>query len=160
MTASPMATTDRYFRPGITKIYWVETIADYLDPTRSELDAGVDLSAEVAEIEGFMVTSENLETPDFGSRFNSKIPGAITADDSALVTYADSTSADIRAVLERDDSGYIVIMDEDDIAGNLMDVFPVRVSAVPKMRPRSDPAQIRVQFTVTRIPAENVTIPS
>lgn len=160
MPATPMAATTRYFRPGVTKIYWVEAIADKAAPTRAELDAGVDLSAEVAEIEGFMVTSETLETPDYGSRFNSKIPGAITADDSALITYADRTSADIRAVLDRDDNGFIVLLDEGDVVGQLMDVFPVRVSAVPKLRARSDPAQIRTQFTVTSEPAENVTIPS
>ncbi|MQB00554.1 MAG: hypothetical protein GEU78_09725 [Actinobacteria bacterium] len=160
MAATPMASTSRYFRPGTTVIYWVETISDKSAPTRIELDAGTDLSGEVAEIEGFEVVSETLETPDFGSRFASKIPGMITADDSALLTYADQTSADIRALLSRDDNGFIVIMDEGDVETQLMDVFPVRVSAVPKLRARSDPSQIRVQFTITSEPAENVEIPA
>lgn len=159
MPATPMAPTKRYFRPGITVIYWVETIVDKSAPTRLELDAGTDLSAEVAEIEGFQVTSETLETPDFGSRFASKIPGMITADDSALITYADNASDDIRVVLNRDDAGFVVIMDEGDTSTNLMDIFPARVAAVPKLRARSDPAQIRVQFTITSEPAENVAIP-
>lgn len=160
MVATPMAATSRYFRPGTTKVYWVVSIADKTAPARTELDAGTDLSAEIMEIEGFQVVSNTLDTPDFGSRFTSKIPADIVADDSALNTYADSTSVDIRSVLARDDDGFVVIMDEGDIVGHLMDVFPARVSATPKLRARSDPAQIRAQFTVTSEPAENVTIPA
>lgn len=160
MVATPMAATSRYFRPGVTVIYIVDTIADINAPTRVELDAGTDVSGEVMEIEGFQVVSNTLDTPDFGSRFTSKIPSDIVADDSALLTYADSTSVDIRSVIARDDDTFVVIMDEGDTAGLLMDVFPVRVSATPKLRARSDPAQIRAQFTVTSEPAENVTIPS
>lgn len=160
MVATPMAATSRYFRPGITKIYIVDTIADKTAPTRVELDSGTDVSAETMEIEGFQVTSNTLDTPDYGSRFTSKIPSDVVADDSALVTYADSTSVDIRTVIARDDNVFVVIMDEGDTAGLLMDVFPVRVSATPKLRARADPAQIRAQFTVTSEPAENVTIPA
>lgn len=159
MPATPMAPTVRYFRPGVTKILWVEVITNYLAPTRTQINAGVDLSAEVAEINGFQVTSGSVDTPDFGSRFTSKIPGTITADDSALITYADITSVDIRTVLARDDNGFIIIMDEGDVATRLMDVYPVRVASTPKLRPREDPARIQVDFTITRVPAENVPIP-
>jgi hypothetical protein len=158
-----MAPTKRYFRPGVTKILWsagASSLADYTAPTRVEIDACVDLSAEVAEIEGFQVTSNTLDTPDFGSRFNSKIPSDIVSDDSALNTYADNASVDVRSVLQRNDDGYVIIMDEGDTAGLLMDVFPTRVAATPKLRSRSDPAMIRAQFTVTREPAENATIPA
>lgn len=160
MVATPMAATSRYFRPGVTKILWVETIADKTAVTRTEIDAGTDLSGEVMEIEGFVVTSNTLDTPDFGSRFTSKIPSDIVADDSALVTYADFTSVDIRAVLARDDNGFVIIMDEGDVPTQLMDVFPARVAATPKLRARSDPAQIRVQITVTSEPSENQAIPA
>lgn len=160
MAATPMAATSRYFRPGVTKVYWVETLTDYENPTRSELDAGTDLSAEVAEINGFQVTSASVDTPDLGSRFTAKIPGAITADDSSLVTYADTTSVDIRSVLVRDDNGFVVIMDEGDIVGQLMDVYPARVASTPKLRAREDPARIQADFTITKVPAENITIPS
>lgn len=160
MAATPMAATSRYFRPGVTKIYIVDTIADKNAPTRLELDAGTDVSAEVMEIEGFQVTSNTLDTPDYGSRFSSKIPSDIVADDSALVTYADSTSVDIRSIVARDQNTHVVIMDEGDTTGLLMDVFPVRVSATPKLRTRTDPATIRAAFTVTSEPAENVSIPA
>lgn len=160
MVATPMAATSRYFRPGVTKIYIVDDIADIDSPTRAELDAGTDVSGEVMEIEGFQVTSNTLDTPDFGSRFTSKIPSDVVADDSALMTYADSTSVDIRTVVTRDQNTFVVIMDEGDEESLLMDVFPARVSATPKLRARSDPAQIRVQFTITSEPAENVAIPA
>lgn len=160
MAATPMAPTVRYFRPGTTKFLFADTVADKQSPTRAEIDAATDLSAEVAEINGFQVTSASADTPDFGGRFISKIPGDITADDSSLVTYADATSVDIRTVLTRDDAGFVIIMDEGDVPTQLMDVYPVRVASTPKLRPRSDPARIQVDFTITSEPAENVAIPA
>lgn len=160
MAATPMAATTRYFRPGTTVILWVDTIADKNAPTRVEIDAGTDLSAEVFQINGFQVSSAALPTPDFGSRFSSSIGGEITAPDSSLVTYADVTSVDIRTVISRDDNGFIVIMDEGDVATQLMDVYPVRVGSVGKLRPREDPARHQSDFFVTSEPAENVAIPA
>lgn len=160
MAAPLMAPTKRYFRPGTTQILIVDDIADINAPTRLEIDAGLDVSAEVADIEGFMVQANTLPTPDYGSKFASKIPSDTVAEDSALLTYADSTSVDIRSVVTRGQDTHVIFMDEGDTAGLLMDVFPVRVSATPKLRARAEPAQIRTQFTVTREPAENVTIPT
>lgn len=159
MVATPMAPTKRYFRPGTTKILIVDDIADIFAPLRSELDAGTDVSAETFDIEGFMVQSNTLPTEDFGSRFTGRIPSDIVSEDSALITYADTQSVDIRTVITRDQLTNVVFMDEGDVAGLLMDVFPVRVSATPKLRVRADPARIRAQFTVLRLPAENITIP-
>lgn len=162
MPATAIAPTRRYFRPGITKVIWVsgeEGLADYTSPTRTEIDDGVDLSAEVFEINGFQVESEAVDTPDFGARFVGNIPGNITVPDSNLVTYADRESADIRSELSRDDEGYLIFMDEGDIEDNLMDIFPARVRSMPKLRPRDDPARIQTDFSVDRIPAENVSIP-
>lgn len=160
MVATPMAVTKRYFRPGVTKIYIVDEIADIFAVTRTELDAGTDVTSENMEIEGFQVVSNTLPTPDYGSRFSGKIPSDIVSEDSALVQYADLTSVDIRSVVTRGLRTNVVIMDEGDTAGLLMDVFPTEVSAMPKLRARSDPAQIRAQFTILSLPSENQTIPS
>lgn len=159
MPATPIAAATRYFRRGFSKVYWVPTIGNKASPTRSELNAGTDLSNEIAEINGWEVTSDTVETPSLGSVFTSKIPSTTSADDSSLTLWASSTSTDVRTLLPRGTNGFIVWMDEGDTAGLLMDVFPVRVSAATKQRSLSDPAQIMVSFTVTSEPAENVTIP-
>jgi hypothetical protein len=160
MAATPITESTRYYRRGTTKVIWVPTIAAKASPTRVELDAGTDLSLEVGEVDGWQVTSEVTETPALGTRFTGKIDGPITADDSSLTMYASSDGADVRALLTRGTNGFIVWMDEGDVAAQEMDVFPVRVLSQAKIRALDDAAKIMVQFAVTSEPAENVEIPA
>lgn len=159
MVATPIAATSRYIPPGTTRYYWVTSIANYLSPTRAELNAGADLTAEVQAVSGFATSSDQQDTPDLGSRFVSKIPGRITADDSSITLYASSNSSDARTLMPRDSAGFVVIFPEGDITGQKMDVFPVKVTSVPKSRDVENPANMAFQYAITRIPAENVTIP-
>ncbi|MET9086166.1 hypothetical protein ABZX77_30545 [Streptomyces sp. NPDC004237] len=159
MVATPITATSRYIPPGTTRYYWVPTIATYTSPTRSELNAGSDLTAEVSAVNGFATNSDQQDTPDLGSRFTSKIPGRITADDSSITLYLSSTSSDVRTLLPRDTAGYVVIFPEGDTTGLKMDVFPVKVTGQPKSRDIENPSTITIQFAVTKIPAENVTVP-
>ncbi|MGW1498916.1 phage tail tube protein [Streptomyces mirabilis] len=159
MVATPIAATSRYIPPGTTHYYWVATIANYNSPSRSELNAGTDLTGEVMAVSGFATSSDQQDTPDLGSRFVPKIPGRITADDSSITMYASSTSSDARTLMPRDTAGYIVILPEGDITGQKMDVFPVKVTGVPKSRDIENPANMVFQYAITKIPAENVTIP-
>jgi hypothetical protein len=158
--ATPITKSKRYWRPGVSKCYFAETLADYHAVQRTELDTATDLTREIAGIEGWQTTSETLPTPDLGSRFVSKIPAAINADDSAINFYADSTSVDVRTLLPRDTTGFIIWLDEGDVEGQTMDVFPITVASAPKIRNLTDPAQIRIQFTVTDVPDEDQTIPA
>lgn len=159
MVATPIAATSRYIPPGTTHYYYVASISNKNAPTRPELDAGVDLTSEIADVSGFSTTSEQKETPDLGSRFVSKIPGRISADDSSITMYMSSTSSDVRTLLPRDTAGFIVAFSEGDVAGRKMDVFPIKVSAQPKKRDIEDVATIEIQFSITSVPAENVTVP-
>ncbi|MEU8906964.1 hypothetical protein [Streptomyces mirabilis] len=159
MVATPIAATSRYIPPGTTHYYWVATIANYNSPSRSELNAGTDLTGEVMAVSGFATSSDQQDTPDLGSRFVPKIPGRITADDSSITMYSSSNSSDARTLMPRDTAGYVVIFPEGDITGQKMDVFPVKVTGVPKSRDIENPANMVFQYAITKIPAENVTIP-
>ena len=57
MTATPISATVRYIPEGVTHFYWVTTMASYLTPTLAELDAGVDLTPEVAAAGNWGTTS-------------------------------------------------------------------------------------------------------
>lgn len=160
MPATPIASSVRYYRRGLTNVSWVPTIVSKASPTRAELDAGTELSVEVGATEGWQIVSAVVETPTLGSKFNSKIDGAISADDSSLTLYASQTGTDVRDLLTRGTNGFIVWMDEGDTAGRKMDVFPVRVLSQGKLREMEEAAQVQVQFAVTSEPAENVTIPA
>ncbi len=102
-----------------------------------------------------------MQTPDLATRFTSSIPGRSTAEESAITFYADREGEDVRELLPRDTQGYVVIMDHGDQAGLPVDVYPVRVASVGKMRSvGEEAARLEVQFSILSAPAENVTIPA
>jgi hypothetical protein len=161
MAPTPLTATVRYIPPGTRKVYWLTTIASYTTAiTRAEINAGIDLTNEIASMSGFTVNSASTDTPDLSTRFTAKIPGRITADDSSISFYASSTSADVRTVLPRDTAGFVVILPEGDVPTQKMDCFPAKVSSTAVDTAMEDPAQVNVQFTVTRIPALNLVIPA
>jgi hypothetical protein len=162
MAAPEITASVRYFDPETTKCVYLPTIAaTNLVPTRAEINAGTDLSPEIAEVSGFTVTSEEINTPDMGSRFTSKIPGRTSAEDSSITFYADESGNDVRTVLPRDTTGYILWADGGDVAGNKGQVFPIRVRSVGQLRSVGDEAhRVQTQFSITSEPNEDVTIPA
>ncbi|MBO4272382.1 hypothetical protein [Microbispora triticiradicis] len=160
MVATPIAQETRFFNPETSKLYWCPSIANKAAPTRAELNAGTDVSRAVADVNGWQVSSEMIDVPDMGTRFVSKIPGRISANDSSVTFYMDRAGIDARTVMPRDATGYMVWLDGGDVAGRKMDVYPVQVSSHGKSRSvGSEPARITIQFAITSEPAENVTIP-
>lgn len=161
MAASEIVASTRHIGKGITKVYWVETIASFGAPTLAELNAGTDLSPQVMELEGFNVTGETVETPNFKDTFTPTIPGSTTADDSSLTMYADKGGNDVRGVLARGDSGYIVIFPGGVVTGYKMSVFPVRVTSVSITTSVDDePVTVNVGFAITEEPAEHLAVPA
>lgn len=161
MPATPIATVARYWPTGTTVWLWVPTSATYTAMTRAEINAGTNLSKQVAAVDGWTVSTDQIETPDVNSRFRSKIPGAINAEDSSLTIYADPSGVDARQLMPRDQAGYVVRMDAGDVAGRKMSVFPVKVSAQNKIMGTDDEAaRIEFQFTITDEPSEDQTIPA
>jgi len=159
MPPTPLTPTVRYIPPGTRKVYWVTTIATYTSPTRAELNAGIDLSAEVAAVTGFTVTSATTPTPDLSSRFTSEIPAAITAASCSLSIYATSTSSDVRTVLPRGTIGYVVMLWEGDVTGQRMDIFPATVTTSAVNGNMTAAELVDVSFSITKVPANNVLIP-
>lgn len=159
MPATPITPATRFFRPGTTKCYWVVSISNINSPTRTELNLGADVSKDVAEISGWMVSGQKIDTPDLNSRFVSNIPGLTSADESAITFYAGVDGADVRTLMPRDTAGNVVWMDGGDTTGRKMDVFPVRVLSVGKVRDMGAAARLTIQFAITSEPAENITIP-
>jgi hypothetical protein len=161
MAPTPLNVTNRYVPEGTRKIYWMPTIAGYLTgATRTEINAGIDLTNECTLVAGFTVASEALDVPDLSGRFTGTIPGRITAAASSLTFYADSGSNDVRTVLPRDTAGFVALLWEGDVAGRKYDIFPVKVSASFLMTDPNNPEQIEVDFTVTKVPAQNLTVPA
>ncbi|MCP2339162.1 phage tail tube protein [Actinomadura rupiterrae] len=161
MPATPITASSRYINPGTTKVYWATSIANKSAPTRAELNAAIDVTGELADNKGWMVSSDVVDAPTMDSRFTAKIPGRTDAKDSSLTFYADSTGSDARTLMPLDTNGFVIWLDGGDVTGRKCDVFPVRVASVGKERSTkgSDPATVPIEFAITAVPAQDVVIP-
>jgi hypothetical protein len=155
-----MPESTRFFQPEISIVLWVPTIANRDAPTRAELNAGIDITGEIADISGWLASAGYIDTPDFKRRFVARIGGRITAPDSSITFYGSQDGEDIRTILARGDRGNVVFMDGGDVPTQPMDVFPVDVASIGKQRSTSEQAfQIPVNFGITQPPSEDVPIP-
>lgn len=161
MSATPIAASTRHINKGVTKVVFATTVASVSAPTRANINAGTDLSDEIMELEGWNVESGSVGTPSLGSDFTGNIPGGTSAEDSSLTMYSDIGGADVRDLLPRGTNGFILIMYGGDVAGRPMDVFPVRVGSTPKNTSvDEEAATIKVTFSITSEPSEDVAIPA
>ena len=160
MPATNITASTRYARFGVTRVVYALTVSNYLSPTRGEINAGTDLSNEVSEISGFQVTAAFIDTPDLASAFTPKVAGRTTSDDSSITMYASVNSIDVRSILPRGTTGYLMWFDEGDVAGRKFDIYPITVGSAAKDRGLEEAARIIVSVAVTRVPAENVTVPA
>lgn len=159
MAPSAIAAYARFYQPGVTKVYFVASIATVTAPTRPELDAGIDLTRQVEAITGFQISAAEIATPDYASLFTSNIPGRTSVANSSLTIYVAKNGVDVRSTLARGTTGNIVMLDGGDVTGYKMDVFPVTVKSIPKQRGDTKALTVMVDFSFTAAPAEDVAIP-
>lgn len=160
MPAGNITASTRFFRPGTSSVVFATSVANKSAPTRAEINAGTDLRNEISEISGFQTNSDSVDAPDLGSRFTSKVPGRITADDSSITFYESVTGVDVRGLMPRDTTGFLLLMPGGDTPTRKMHVFPITVASLATDYSLEEVARVIVNFTVTSVPAENVTIPA
>lgn len=156
----------RFMRRGITRFYFVPTIASaLLKPTVSEVDAGVRLDTQIAEVNGFSFANSPIDTPNMASRYTPQITGEDTSDDSNLVLYQLRGETDtVRVALPKDAVGYLVIFPEGLIGASVaaadeIDTWPCVISSNAKMYSADNvAAQYRVVFSITAPPAEDTVV--
>ena len=159
MAAPPITGSTRYIPEGVTHFYFVSSIANYLSPTRAELNAGTDLTPEVAAAGDWAINGNAVPAPDLATLFDPQISGKTSMGTTTLDMYASSNSVDVRSLLPRATAGYIVKFPEGDVTGRKMDVFPVKVGSQAKPTVLGSPSDITFAFYVTKTPAENVAVP-
>jgi hypothetical protein len=157
-----IAVETRFFNPEVTVVYWLPSCAVVSAPTRAEMNAGTNITKPIADLSGWMTASEMIDVPDMGSRFVGKIPGRISADNSSLTFYLDKLGvSDARTVMPRDATGFMLWLDGGDVAGRKMDNYPCTVASHGKIRSTgNDAARITIQYAITAVPSENITIPA
>ena len=160
MPAAALTPSLRYFPPGTRQMSFVPTMANYLAPTRAELNSGTELSGQLSAMTGWSVVANMVDTPDLGSKFTTQVSGRLTSGPNDLTLYLSSNSIDGRNLLTRGTTGNIVLFLEGDIPGQKMTVFPVTVTSQAPDTATENPATMTFSFAVTKVPAENVTIPA
>ncbi|GAA1919833.1 hypothetical protein [Streptantibioticus ferralitis] len=163
MSTKPTHAHHRFLRRGISKIYWLQAIADSYRPTRKELCApnAFELTSAVSDIEGWALENDPIETPDMGSTFNSSIPGNDKAASSSLTFYEDQLSDEIEQHLPKGAKGYVVFLRKGDIPGSKsVDVFPVQVATrAATYSTGNEAAKFKVTYTVLEEPSLDVPVP-
>jgi hypothetical protein len=161
MAAPSIVRSNRFWRPGISKsLYLPAIVATNLVPTRAEINAGTDLSPEIASIGAWQVQSNFLDGPDLGSPFASQVTAATQIQGAEIGFYEDKLAVDVRGLLPRGTLGFHVLMYGGDVAGRLMNIFKITVGSASPAVTLNDIAQIPVLFAVTAEPAENKVIPA
>ena len=160
MPAPEITASTRYFLPGTTKVLILPAVASMVTgPTRANINAGLDVSDEVAAIGGWMITSENTPTPDLGGRFVKQVSGRLTAANSSLTFWADKMGVDIRAELAIDQETFVVFLDGGDVEDAPMDVYKVNVSSVGKLREIEGAGRVECAFSIRDF-VENLQVPA
>lgn len=162
--------TTRYFPVSVRRFYFLTTIAAPASPTRAEMTAGTDLTAEIVDggVSGFALSGAVVDIPDLGSRFTSNIPARQTAASSSIKFYADSSSADVRTLFlaqpnSTSTTGFILILEEGEYVSSkvkTMDVWPISVTSDAIDQATANAGQLEVMFAIPSKPFLNVTIPT
>ena len=162
MAATPIALPVEYINRGVSKVYFLTTCANPASPTRAELNAGTDISRVVVDSSGWQTESDQVESPSLDDVFTPTIPGITKAGDCSLTMKCDVTGSDVRSLMPRGTAGFVIWLDGGDVPTRKMDVFPVRVSSLGRVRDvkGDSAAQMVVQFGITSVPQENVAVPA
>jgi hypothetical protein len=160
MPADPINPSEEFSALDGLEIVFVPVIAATTGiPTRAEIDAGTDLTSEINTWEGFEVDPQTIDLPKL-RRFDGTLPGKIQITPGVLLMYADRGAEDVRTVLPDGTTGAIVFFDSGDVATEKMDIWPIQVNRMSKVRSTEAATQIRVAFTHPDLPIEDVTIPA
>lgn len=157
----------RFFRRGISEIHILPAVAAYDpatgtgSPTRLEIDAGVDLSQQIADIGGLQVQGSRIPTPNLKDKFTPSIDGEDTVADSSLRLYDLDDSTVERTALAKGTVAFLWLMPYGDTPTKRGEVWPVKSMGVnDEWTLASEPARYDVGFAVLNPPNQSATIPA
>jgi len=151
----------RFMRKGITRFYFVPTIASAtLVPTTAEVTAGTRLDTQLADVNGFRYSNNPINVPDMSSTFVANIPGEDSVEASNLTFYEDKTTNAIKTAQPKATTGYIVIFysgiaGASPAIGDKADVWPIQVASVGRAYTAgNEAAQYQIIYAPTAAPGE------
>ena len=161
MAAPDIATATRYSNTLNKTVYVLPACADITAPTRAELNAGTRIDSVIPKtgITGFSGTQSTITSDDLKTGMTLSInDGEDWSQGSTIEAHLSKSGTDIRSVLPKGQSKFIVMFDSTDTAGLKMDVFDIYVGSAEKSR--SGLAMVTLGCTYNQVPAIDVTVPA
>lgn len=157
---------DPYIRKGVTKVYFVPTIAVKTLPTVAEIvTGGTRLDEFIAEVNGLSYENSPVPIPRLSSSFDASIPGSDSVADTSLAFYEPKTGTDtVKAATPKGQKGYLVVFYRGTAgaapaAADKCDVWPVQVAShARRYSAGNDPATTLARFAPTDTPAEDASV--
>lgn len=151
---------DRYFARGISQWFFLPSVSNPAAPTSSEITAGTEITDDMAEISGWDFQSNPIKTPNLKDAFTPQIPGEDTVGNSEVTFYDRNPSSDIRTLLPKGTTGYILMMPYGDTATRRAETWHVEVQSVSGIfSVGNDPARFKVTFGVLDPPEQEAVLP-
>lgn len=145
-----LTTGTEYVAQGPRRCYWLTTVANMSAVTRAEMTAGTDLSQSITALSGWGQNQNFAPKSVLGSSVIGKIAGTTELLDSSMSFSAGQNSVDARALFVLTipiTTGYMLVLNEGDVAGQKMNVFKAGVGAVtPQQQMGDTQAQVDVSF--------------
>lgn len=153
---------DRFFRRGVSKVHFLPAVATPATPTRIEIDAGTDLSVDLADISGFQFENSPISTPNLASAFTPQIDGEDTVPTSSFTFYdRDQADETIRNVLAKGTKGFIALFPYGDIPTERMEIWEISSAGVnDEWSMGNDAARFMVGVSILSPPSQDVAIPA
>lgn len=159
----------KYNRRGVSKVYFVPTIAVQTAPTVAEINAGTYLGKGLREMNNFETATSRISEPVMDSKVNPQIDGEQTFGDANMVllesdggtTDPDTTSLQAAYTALADGvSGYIVAIPFGGVvATKKCEVWPIEVGANNRRWTTDNEfAKYGVSYAVLSAPQKNATI--
>ena len=128
---------------GFVRVAFVPTIASIAAPTTTELNAGTLLHSTLvpAGLEGFEPSPGEVDNTNFGSTFDTKLPGVSSFSGTRLMLKKqDGTDTVYNLLKVKNTAGYIVVRRNLDkntawTASQKVEVYPIRTGAFAPVAP-------------------------
>jgi hypothetical protein len=149
----------RFWRREVSKVAFVATLTSQTSPTVTEINAGTDLTAALADISGFEIDSSTIPTPDLATAFTPSVPGEDTAKDPRIVFWDDNLSSTVRTALAKGTAGFIVLMPYGKTATKRCEVWAVTTTGYnDEYSTGNEAAKAHCSFAVTAVPKQSSTL--
>lgn len=152
--------TLRFFRRGVSRVYWLPAVVDAAAPTGPEIVAGTELTPHIAEMSGWERVRTSIAVPDLGSDFTRQIAGEATVQNPTITFYDERDMPALRTMIAEGTAAWIMLAPHGLVSGERADLWLAEVLHVnDAYTVASEAAKFQAAFAVLEAPKQGVTLP-